>query len=320
LKLINFIFFIYYRLPHDKSIGLFTKVVNRIFAKIFKFLLDLFIEPIFLKTFNSYSNGLNELPREKKCIVSLTSFPGRIENVWIVIECLLRQSYKPDAIILWLSKHQFNGTSIPDSLLKQQQRGLTIKFVDDDLKSHKKYLYAFDLYPNDYMVTVDDDLYYDEDLIDNLIKMKSKFPNSIATNRCHKMLINNVGEIQKYGRWMHNSTELKPSYILFPTCGFGTLYSRQDFTDSYNNIELIKKLAPFADDIWLKIQTLLANSSIVTNNKYNKDPLTVKSSQIESLVKVNVQAGRNDEQLEAVLIYFNIRNFNYFLEKGKSLD
>lgn len=81
--------------------------------------------------------GITVKKREQKIIVSLTSFPKRIDTLWITIETLLRQSMKPDEIILWLAEEQFNGIdSLPKALLEQQKRGLTIRFCDD-LRSHK---------------------------------------------------------------------------------------------------------------------------------------------------------------------------------------
>ena len=92
-------------------------------------------------------------------IVSLTTFPTRINRVWIVIECMLRQTYKPDRIILWLSKEQFECLDkLPKSLLKLQSRGLEIKFCNEDLRSHKKYFYSIKKYPCDILITVDDDV------------------------------------------------------------------------------------------------------------------------------------------------------------------
>ena len=49
-------------------------------------------------------NGINQVKRKENIIVSLTSYPKRIGTVWLTIETLLRQSVKPDEIILWLAQ------------------------------------------------------------------------------------------------------------------------------------------------------------------------------------------------------------------------
>jgi hypothetical protein len=68
--------------------------------------------------------------------------------------------------------------------------------------------------------------------------------------------------------------------------------------------------------LWIKIQSLLKNTQVVTNNRYNKDPISVKSSQLEKLVSINVLRGANDSQLRAVLDHFKMGN----LENYKNRD
>lgn len=308
----NRILSFYFNLPHDKTLGIISKAFNRIMARICKRILDRRVPGHFLKTQHQFTSGVNTSPRKQKVVVSLTSFPARIEEVWIVMECLFRQTYKADHIVLWLSKQQFPTQELPKRLLDQTQRGLDIRFVDEDLRSHKKYLYAFKVFPEAHIITVDDDLYYDNKLIENLVHLKKQFPDSVVTNRAHKISFNAKGEILKYRKWEHNSTNSSPSFFMFQTGGFGTLYTKNDLDKSYNNIELIKNKIPHADDLWLKVQTLLIQKKVVTNSRYNKDPLTVKSSQVEKLVSKNVLNGGNDEQLRKVLKHFDLENLKQF--------
>ncbi|MFN3942987.1 MAG: glycosyltransferase [Flavobacterium sp.] len=311
--MMNKLLYIYFKLPHDKTFGIISKVFNRLVAKIIKRVLDQTIPSYFIKTQEQYPNGLNIEKREKKIIVSFTSFPGRIHDVWIVVECLFRQTIKADKIILWLSESQFKDVEIPILLQNQIERGLEIRFVKGDLKSHKKYIYALTEFKNDYVITVDDDLYYDHKLIENLLQLKEKHPLSLPTNRAHKITFNKNNKVNLYSKWEHNYDKSIPSILLVPTGGFGTLYEFQQLNESFNNEKLITDMIPYADDLWLKIQTLLKNIKVVTNNQYNKDPLTVKSSQLEKLVTKNVIAGGNDVQLQKVLKYFGLNN----LEKYK---
>jgi hypothetical protein len=307
-KLLN----IYFKLPHDKALGIITKAFNRLVARIIKRVLDITVPRYFLKTQGQFPNGLNAEKRDKEVIVSFTSFPGRIQDVWIVVECLFRQTFKADKIILWLSQSQFEGIEIPELLVEQQRRGLEIRFVEDDMMSHKKYIYALNEFKNEYVITVDDDLYYDNRLIENLIQLKSKYPNLLPTNRAHLIQFEANKEISLYSKWYHNYATEKPSTQLVPTGGFGTLYEYNQLHSTFDDAILIKDLVPHADDLWLKIQSLLKNVGIVTNNKYNKDPITVKSSQLEKLVSTNVINGGNDLQLRKALDYFNLGNLEHF--------
>ena len=100
------------------------------------------------------------IDRNGKLIVSLTSFPARIELVWMTIASLMNQTMKPKKIILWLSEEQFQTEeSIPQTLLALRKRGLEIRFCED-IKPHKKYFHTMQEYPDDIVVTVDDDIFY----------------------------------------------------------------------------------------------------------------------------------------------------------------
>lgn len=293
---------LYYSLPHDHKYGIFSKILNRLVAKALKRFFD-------NKTIRK--ENLNKIPNKevsdesKRYIVSLTSFPARINDVWISIQSIFEQTVPPDAVILWLSKEQFEDVKIPHSLKILEKKGLTIKFVDGDIRSHKKYKYAIEQYPNDYIITLDDDLYYDNGLIENLIFLKKKYPHCIPTNRAHKVLVKN-NQILPYNKWYHNVFNEMPSHALVQTGGFGTLYEASDLFHDFNNIEKIMKLAPHADDLWLKIMVLLNKKKIVTNDRYNKDPLTVKGTQFKKLVTQNVLEGGNDVQLQNLMKYYNL--------------
>ena len=155
----NWIYRIYFFLPNFKRYGFPGKVVNKLLEMMLKRIFDRTVPSYLRRTQHKQGHGLNTQERETKFIVSLTSFPARIDQIWISIECLLRQTVKPDALYLWLSKEQFAEQELPKSLTDLQERGLTVEFVDDDLKAHKKYYYAMQRHPEANIITVDDDLY-----------------------------------------------------------------------------------------------------------------------------------------------------------------
>ena len=115
-----------------------------------------------------------EYKKKTGIIVSLTSFPARINDVWQVIECLLRQSYQPKHIFLYLSKEQFLSVNdIPIILRNLQSNIFQIKLVDGDIRSHKKYYYVSKEFPNSLVLLVDDDIYYPTDMIETLYEGKA---------------------------------------------------------------------------------------------------------------------------------------------------
>ena len=137
-----------------------------------------------------------------RLIVSLTTFPARIGRVWLVVETLLRQTKKPDMVILWLSKEQFPTKEVlPRKLLDLQERGLRIELRDGNLRSHKKYYYALAEYPDDVLVTVDDDILYKSTMLKSLVNGSEKWTDCVIANYVHGMIWKD-GELCPYNDWI----------------------------------------------------------------------------------------------------------------------
>lgn len=300
----SFLYSLYFAIPNFTWLGLPGKVINRLLLLILKRIFDLTMPSYFRRTSSNAGSGINTTPGEETFIVSLTSFPARINEVWITIETILRQSFKPDKIILWLSEEQFPDKSLPDNLRKLISRGLTIEYCDD-LKSHKKYFYAGLKYPEACIITLDDDLYYDRGLLQNVVELHKKFPSLIVTNRAHRITFSH-GEVNPYRKWMHNVTDTEPSHLLVATGGAGTLYPPGTIHRDAFDQEVFRRLCFYADDLWLKIMALKANTMIVTNKRYNKDFVSIGSSQENKLVSINVLRDGNDEQLRNLLDYYGV--------------
>ena len=60
--------------------------------------------------------GVTRDKRSPQLIVSLTSFPARIDKIHLTINTLLRQNTKPDRVVLWLTESQFPNAPAPDRL------------------------------------------------------------------------------------------------------------------------------------------------------------------------------------------------------------
>ena len=114
--MMDFLYILYFALPNFARIGIAGKVIIRLLGMMLKRILDAFVPGYFKRTANKAGYGLNTEHREETYIVSITSFPARINEIWITIETLLRQSFKPDKIILWLGEEQFPDKQLPESL------------------------------------------------------------------------------------------------------------------------------------------------------------------------------------------------------------
>ncbi len=296
---------IYFQLPHDNTFGIISKGFNRLVARIIKRVLDRTVPRFFLKTQGQYPIGLNAEKRDKEVIVSFTSFPGRIQDVWIVVECLFRQTYKANRIVLWLDKDRFNLDEIPLSLKAQMKRGLEIRLIED-LRSHTKYFYALSEFKEAFVVTVDDDCYYPENTIENLIKINDEFPNAIASNRVHKMTYDGEN-IETYSKWHHNYSpkhSISGKYLL--TGVGGVLYPPNIFDEMSFDKSVFLDICKFADDVWLSINAFRLGVNIASNSTFNKDFIAVSKSWNTRLLNYNSKGNGNDQQFLAVLDHFDL--------------
>ena len=81
---------------------------------------------------------------EKRWIVSLTSYPKCIRMAFDVIRSLEQQTKLPDKVVLYLSKEEFPEQKFaPDVIPYTGKLDFMIRWVDGNLKPHKKYFYAF---------------------------------------------------------------------------------------------------------------------------------------------------------------------------------
>lgn len=254
-------------------------IVNNIVA----FLANIILPIYFRLTRNNPKHSLSKEKREgQKIIVSLTSFPPRLPRLWLVIECLLRQTVKPDAIILYLTEGQVNSIEeLPKKLQEQQKRGLLIKLCPDKIRSHTKYYYAISQHPDDIIITVDDDLFYRTDLIERHLKAHNIYPQAIIANW--------VKEIQPttplYKEWP-DGTEAKLSNRFLLLGVSSVLYPPHSlYKDAFLTKEIIQ-LCLTADDVWLSCMALLQKTSIYfTNYEYNHLPVSIRNN--ETLLDVN---------------------------------
>lgn len=260
------------------------------------------IMPFFLKK----KCKVKKTPREnrsKKVVVSLTSFPGRIESVWMVVECMLRQTLCPDCIILWLSKEQFPDEKIPQSLMDRIGSVFQVRFVPNDYRSHKKYLYAFSEYPNDIVITIDDDIFYPTTLISSLYESYKKNSHSVICCYGKEFYCEN-NNVAKYESWKEYF-DLNSSRIFFGSGG-GTLFIPSELYRDVLNINLAMNLCPYADDIWLNIMARMADLNVVLIVRRLILPICKEDD--SRLCSINVGQNLNDVQISNVCSYYN-RNF-----------
>lgn len=248
---------------------------------------------------------------KSEVIVSLSSFPKRINNVWITIETIMQQTKRPKKIVLWLAEDSFPNKEgdLPEKLLRLKSRGLEIEFCED-LWPHKKYFFAMKKYPDDIIITVDDDVLYPNNMIEELWKIHQKYPHAICCERGHIVTYTKDGFFEKYNNWNSEVKGLmEPTMQLFPIgCG-GVLYPPRLLNEKLFDKEEIKRLCLANDDIWLKNMEVMNGVPAVRARATTLIYFDILGTRKSALAIENAYGCRNDKIMKDVC-----DNYPHFLK------
>lgn len=232
-------------------------------------------------------------------IVSLASYPPRINAVHRCIESLLAQTLLPEKITLWLAKEEFpNGEDdLPLTLRSLVSPLFQIEWADVNLKPHNKYFWTMRSLPNVPVVTVDDDILYEPTMLEDLLSCHHMFPNAIIGNRTHVMVVDEEGRLHSYDTWIKEQEILlnEPSMMLIATGVGGILYPPHVLPQETFDLEKIQETTLEADDLWLKTMEIKAGLPTVATGRTRVN--YIPGTQDDGLwLKVN-RCGGNDKAL-----------------------
>lgn len=253
--------------------------------------------------------------RHPEFIVSLTSYGRRVNKVvYYTIVSILKQSFLPDRIILWLDKDNWNEKNIPLRLNKLCSKGLEIKFCED-LKSYKKLIPTLTECPENIIVTIDDDVIYTRNFLKQLWISYRKAPSRI---HCTKALLPQRKDKQTFSLAPYTSwPEIPPEQtdartLKFPVGVGGILYPPYVLDSEITNIKLFTKLCPQADDIWFWCMAIKNNTGhtkiAIRKPFYSFDSIYQFFHHGSALTHSNAKESKNDDQLRNVIDYFRLES------------
>ena len=259
---------------------------------------------------NFNQKGINLKKREKLIIVSLTSFPDRIYDIHYCLYSLLTQDLKPDKVILWLAEEQFPNKEddLTDEVINLKKNGLIIKWCND-IKPYKKLIPVLKEYPEDFIVTADDDIFYPKCWLKNIWEQHLKTPDAIISSRARKINFTSEGLIDEYNNWNLINSYAEPSYLNFPTGAGGTLYCPDSLCDKVHDEKLFLDLCPNGDDIWFWAMAVLNKSKIVVVQKPLNDLIYINLARQRGILNEitlwsSNKDGKNDIQIQNVINQF----------------
>lgn len=243
-------------------------------------------------------------------VVSLTSFPAAIEYAILSVKSILKGNLLPDKLVLYLTFNQFKQCGIPEDLRKLEKENdiFEIRDYPTDIRSYRKLIPALIDFPDSVIVTVDDDVDYDKDMLKDMVEMHKRFPDAIIANRAKVMDLSLPYRKWKKLRWYDFfSKRIKIDPHIIQTGVGGVLYPPHSLNASMLDEQMFTKLAPTTDDIWFWAAAISNGKTIIPMpfGRHNK-PKGVGKPRALSLKTVNFKDGtnRNDDAVNAILEKF----------------
>ena len=257
-------------------------------------------------------NMLHRKDDASDVIVSLTSYGKRVtDSVPYAIYSIFKQSILPNRIVLWLDKDNWNDDNLPYLLQRLKQSGLEIYFCDD-IRSYKKLVPSLKMFPDNYIIVIDDDFYYNKDFVKWMVDAyrNSDKHTVFATWGC--IVGKENGKYLPYTQWKDcQYGDENSEYSLYGGGGGG--YPPHIFDNETLREDIFMKLCPTADDIWFWIQEkrMGINTQLTPNHGYGLHrPIDrIYDYDIagnECLTVENVLNRRNDVQLRKLLEYYHL--------------
>jgi len=122
----------------------------------------------------------------KDIIVSLTSWPARIDNIPAVLDTIFAQSMPPAKVVLNLAACEFPNKELP-IVVAEYIRANKVEIIwhDKNKKVFKKLIPTLNKYPDVWVVSIDDDWLYPPTMIEDFWKTHLANPDQpISGNDC----------------------------------------------------------------------------------------------------------------------------------------
>ena len=207
---------------------------------------------------------MNEMTEEKQeyinryenkmVILSMTTIPRRLKRLKDNLPSLLNQSYKFDKLVI----------NIDDNLSSEDyEKYNEISNIDDRIEINKaeakwrscnKLLPTIIKYPDEIIITVDDDIFYPKDCVKLLVEEYRKHKDCIITHEINPIFINGnyVGYYNAYDVMLKQKEWGKyfSNCCLFPPHCF-------DNTDLFNYDKMMKCTKGLHDELWFWVNSTI---------------------------------------------------------------
>lgn len=252
-----------------------------------------------------------KLNSQDNLIVSLTSFPARLSTLWLTIESIKQQDLRPKKIILYLIEEEVSRDKVPMSLLAEEDELFEIRYRNIKMRAHGKYHYAMKDFPEDIIVTIDDDMIYPPYMLSTMMECYQKYPESVLTNQTTQIQLDEHGQLQSYNNWKwlfdkdyYEIDGCIRKERLLPLGVCGVLYPPHLLYKDVLNFDLAKQLSYLADDLWLYAMTILSHHRVVKTSLNSLDIMPIDIKNNITLFSKNGGENQNDKQFNQIRNYY----------------
>lgn len=254
---------------------------------------------------------MNKSSSHPQIIVSLTSFPAAIPYAVQAIRSILKGTLHPDKVVLYLDTQKFPDGILPLELeaLKTESAIFEVRFDDDEIRSYKKLLPALRDFPEDVIITIDDDICYHPNMLRNLVRLHKRFTNAIIAHRVRRVLPNEpYKKWRKYKWYDFVFKKYLFNHHAMQTGVGGVLYPPHALDEKMLDSSLFMNMAPTNDDIWFWAAAVSKGTYIIPVPGWHRKLVEIGKPNEFALKTVNLKPGddRNREALDRILKHYPI--------------
>lgn len=249
------------------------------------------------------------MKEKQQIIVSLTSFPAAIPYAVQAIRSILSGSMLPDKIVLYLDTQKFPDRKLPSELeaLTAESPLLEVRFDPAEIRSYKKLLPALRDFPEDVIVTIDDDIRYRPDTLRRLVRLHKRLPDAIIAHRARRIKPGMpYSAWRKYKWYDFIFRRIHYSRLAMQTGVGGVLYPPHSLDETMLDAARFMAIAPTNDDVWFWAAAVSKGTYVVPLPNGYSTAKGVGKPKEYSLMSVNLKQGddRNRKAFEKILEHY----------------
>lgn len=210
----------------------------------------------------------------KKIILSMATMPCRKERLKENLPSIYSQSYDFDVLILNVNNNVTDEDMNWYNELSNSYDKIMVNKCEDKWKSCNKLLPTLKMYPDDIIITIDDDIFYPKDCIKELIMQYLKTPDCIVAHEINplKIIDNKINYDNGYDIKLKQKEWGKylTGCALFPPHIF-------DNTELYDYDKMIYCTDGIHDELWFWINSTLNGVQCIGLNYVKSFQMDIKT-------------------------------------------